>query len=170
MGLDITYYKGPLFKIENQTPETLGEDFYDVACDNGWLVPSNHNGFSRHAPLDIGVPYETQGAWSFRAGSYSSYNRYRERLCLLFVEVDTRVVWDNQDKYRGKPFFEQIDFGDNEDTIGPEVCAKLARDYEEHRDQAVEAWGQGDYALQTYDQFLLAFKVAGESGGAVDYH
>ena len=48
----------------------------------------------------------------FRAGSYSGYNEWRAILCRMAHGVDPAELWDNPEKYKGKPFFELINFSD----------------------------------------------------------
>jgi hypothetical protein len=63
--------------------------------------------------------------------AYSSYNRWRERLCAVVLGVQPDQVWNYPEHFAGKPFFELINFSDCEGVIGPQTCAKLAKDFEE---------------------------------------
>ena len=60
------------------------------------------------------------------------------------------------------PFYELLNFADNEGTIGPEAAADLARDFAEHRERVRPELD--DYFARTYDHFEEAFKLAAGTG------
>jgi hypothetical protein len=114
MGLDVTAFRNA------RIVEAYGYSAY------------NANGIDR---LD-GIPegqYLGDDEINFRAGSYGGYNEWRRWLSTTFLGVAPEVVWHNADDYAGKPFFELINFGDNEGAFGPKTSLKLANDFREHR-------------------------------------
>lgn len=65
--------------------------------------------------------YSWEESFDFRAGSYSGYNWYREKLGELNAEA----------------FREQIDFSDCEGVIGSVVANRLAKAYWENASKAI---------------------------------
>lgn len=126
--------------------------------------------------------YQHSGSMDgFRAGSYSGYNQFRQQLAefllthVLDVEFDEEPdhhIWNNAEKFRGKPFYELIDFSDCEGTIGPETSAKLAEDFEEHEEEFKE-WAEksieehSDYYIEKYEAWKDAFRLASDTGAVV---
>lgn len=105
---------------------------------------------------------------SFRAGSYGGYNEWRAALSRAALGVEPETIWqDNFRDWEGKPFAELINFSDCEGVIGPDVCAKLARDFREQREkvrpQLVE------WARPLYDTWQSAFELAAGTG-LVQFH
>jgi hypothetical protein len=104
----------------------------------------------------------------FHIGAYSYYNRYREWLSMLSHDVMPRIIW-NDESYEGKPFVEQINFADNEGTLGTAVCKKLAKDYNDFLARAREVTKvedlkspHGFYAV--YLDFKKGFEFASDNG------
>ena len=57
--------------------------------------------------------YCGESEFSFRAGSYGGYNDFRSWLIKAFIGAEPKIVWENGELYRGKPFYELVNFGDN---------------------------------------------------------
>lgn len=172
MGLDITAYS----KLE--TPDPLVRKVLDklLLTDNREEVfefserhiasPDNWIG-----DMQPGKYYETSKTetFDFRAGSYSVYNTYRKMISECFLDATQNEVWDNEKKFEGKPFYEQVNFSDCEGFIGPEVSAKLAGDYKKGRDKWYEYLRESgetqiEYYMSKYDQWTKAFELASDGG------
>jgi hypothetical protein len=70
------------------------------------------------------------------------------------------------------PFWELIQFADNEGYIGPTVAAKLATDFANWADRAKEFAKDpevGEWWLVSYNKWRQAFELAAD-GGVVDFH
>jgi hypothetical protein len=96
-------------------------------------------------------------------------------------------MWRHEEMFKGQPFWELINFADNEGTIGTEISKKLAADFEKMRDTIVkEAWEkwpsvddfptvrheneqERNYFMKKYDQWAKAFAIASDNG-AVKFH
>lgn len=168
MGLDITAASKVDFanRIDDEP-----EDY-----DN-YLIAYVHSGFPGRAD---GVPgtgfYRINGeSVDFRAGSYSGYNNWRSQLARL-VGANDVTVWRTRDdaSTRALPFYELIDFADNEGVIGPVVSAKLAKhfaDWQERAEQFAAELGDesGRWFLEKYADWRKAFELAA-NGGAVSFH
>ena len=126
MGLDITAYE----KVELVHAGTYNEAYVD---DDDLVYLYNHDFPERSDGFVEG--YYRFGAGDtcrFRAGSYSGYSRYRDRLAAL-VGTTAEAMWKLPVNAESPPaFFEQINFADNEGFLGPKTCTKLLADYEAH--------------------------------------
>lgn len=98
----------------------------------------------------------------FRAGSYSGYNEWRRWLAGL-VGTTPEKVWGDKPQI---PFYELIDFADNEGTIGPAVSAKLRDDFLNNLEKARndETAKNEPYYFQKYICWLNAFTIAAQDG------
>jgi hypothetical protein len=106
---------------------------------------------------------------SFRAGSYSSYNYWREQLAAV-VGTTTAAIWNHE--LKPVAFGELIDFADNEGTIGPKTSAKLAKDFaqwEARVEEHAKMLEDGAEFMKLYRIWRLAFATAAR-GGAVKFH
>lgn len=123
-----------------------------------------------------------RGSWEphidhlrFSAGSYTSYGEWRRWLALSMLGARAEDVWKHKIDFLGKPFYELIDFADNEGVIGPKTSAKLAEDFVAHRERAISPVQTmddvGQWAFDLYNQFQLAFELAALTGhGVVEFH
>ena len=68
---------------------------------------------------------------------YGAHSAFRDALAMLVLGVSAETVWADPGAYRDRPFFELIQFADNEGNIGPLACADLAADFAEHKRDAV---------------------------------
>jgi hypothetical protein len=163
MGLDITAYEA----IKPWPHPIEDEDDFD---ENDALRVYTDSSFrTRLGSLTEGWYQSLGETHGFRAGSYSGYNRWRETLCDFALGVEPGFVWSRQIEYAGLPFYELINFSDCVGTLGPEVCAKLARDFADHRDTMAEA-SEGDETFWfLYGEWDKAFALAA-NGGCVVFH
>jgi hypothetical protein len=117
--------------------------------------------------------------YSFRAGSYSGYNWWRNQLSLFIFGVDDATVWGSPRDFRGDPFVELINFTDCDGRIGTRVSAKLGEDFttyarsaRKHTPVPVESedtqgWDEADqlrYWRELYRDFGRAFRLAAKNG------
>ena len=61
--------------------------------------------------------------------SYGRYNVWREHLSRSVLGATPHEVWADPDAYADRPFFELINFADNEGTIGPVSAGDLLADF-----------------------------------------
>lgn len=105
--------------------------------------------------------YDVSGAaFHFTCGSYSSYLRFRELLARLSGHTFLEVV-EAGDKLKDVPFFEQINFVDDNGFLGPKSCLALCGDYEEYADKAREVFGDD---ITRYLNWLRACQLAANTG------
>lgn len=181
MGLDITAYSRAVL--------TEPHEYADECYDRGHRTAVTYAIFERSfrglaganqsvatwdgSAMIGGLCYDVSGAEEidFQAGSYSGYNRWRDRLARTFLGVEAHAVFKDPNAYADRPFFELINFADNEGAIGPEACADLLADFEAGRTRwSVECSADVDgYDLARYDKWTEAFRLA-TPDGLVRFH
>jgi hypothetical protein len=183
MGLDIS----AISKIV-KTSDNLDDD----SC--GFYL---HKGAFEYFERDSGV-YECTGpSTSFRAGAYSSYNRWRKLLCEAALGYSPETLWEAHEGRVDIPFYYLIFFSDCEGTIGTRVSKILHTQFVENRRRIIrnitdelmlEKETEDPFAFETefnmrfelhpsevewfcsiYDKFTEAFEIASDEG-AVIFH
>lgn len=159
MGLDITAFRKLTAAKNGEGLDASGE----VDWKAGWSRLYHNSDFPGRADdVPEGI-YRANDSMGFRAGSYSGYNRWREKLAAL-VGVIPRELWENP---KPGPFAELINFSDCDGVIGTAISKKLAADFAEHQanaDAHEDAWFRDGYAM-----WRKAFEMASD-GGAVQFH
>lgn len=154
MGLDIKAYRN----LEVVNNPKLDEDGEVVNWETEWkpgasMKWSEDNFPGRGEGIEVDLVYSWENSIKFCAGTYSSYNWWRDKL---------------EEFAKGDEFQELIDFADNEGVIGPIVSEKLFRDFEDLEEEA-EQFAQsldetGEYWLKKYNQWKDAFEYAADNG------
>jgi hypothetical protein len=111
---------------------------------------------------DGGVYRSNDEMYRFRAGSYSGYNAWREMLCEMVYDALPIILWEHPDEFKGEPFYELINFADNEGAIGPIVSAKLAKDFADYQAKADQH--EDEFFRDLYSKWRTAFEMASENG------
>ena len=113
-------------------------------------------------------PTDQTKSYGFRAGSYTGYGEWREGLA-EYAGLTVRDYWGKPDT--GQPFYELINFADNEGTIGPEAAADLLADFRQHEAGYKAAHSGGgamdQYDIERYHHWMLAFELAAQDGMVV---
>ncbi|NUS02048.1 MAG: hypothetical protein HOV97_05735 [Nonomuraea sp.] len=173
MGLDCTavsklvhvgrHYSGAYCEDEGHFTAFAYEGFEQSM--RGLLGTSEHfqTGFIGGRCYAMTPESETFG---WRAGSYGGYNAFRRELAALLGHTV-------EDYWHGlvgddEPFYELINFADNEGTIGPEAAADLLADFRAHRDSYLERHAD-EWSREGYDDWIKALEIAAD-GGLVDFH
>jgi hypothetical protein len=162
MGLDVRVLVN-LRRIERELTDEELEDEEIVVLNNPYLkerggnVPEGNYFYERHP--------------SFRAGSYSGYGAWRRSLSHLMLNVAPETIWDKPEDFKGKPFVELINFSDCEGYLGTDVCAKLAKDFEDHRGKVPAKTGnwEEDYFAEKYETWAKSLKLVAENNGVLDF-
>lgn len=105
--------------------------------------------------------YGFTDSWGFAIGG-GSYGMWRHCLAVLAGYPSDTAVWENPTP---GPFVELIDFTDNTGWIGPEVAAKLAKDFADH---ATKAPTMGPEFDEIYRNWLKVMDLAAKKG-AVEF-
>jgi len=168
MGLDITAYSN----IREIRPAMQDEDT-DHGETKFWI---NKDFLGREDGIKEKTIYAYEDSHGFRAGSYSGYGIWRNKLAELagYPLAEENFFGFKRMTHSGGawaategPFWELINFADNEGTIGPVVSAKLAKDFAEFQAKAdahPEEWFRERYA-----DWRKAFDLAAQNG-AVSFH
>lgn len=171
MGLDISAYSN-LEYIETIDIEEWEDRYWMRQDDMPFETVMAYHWIDEYA--DRATPIVENGVYkingethAFRAGSYIGYNIWREQLSFMATGLNPRTIWDNEDRYRGVPFFELINFSDSEGIIGPTVAAKLAVDFAAYQEKADRH--PDDYFRKKYADWRKAFELAAD-GGMVAFH
>lgn len=164
MGLDITAYRQIL-------PDPAAPlDEYGAANWQTHFTPGAGYEWSEatwpgRAPgLQEGTPYRFAESLGFRAGSYSGYGEFRSELAKIAGFKNSQDYWDHA--VGNEPFYELINFADNEGVIGAATAAELAKDFADYQ---VAADSIGDWFLEMYSLWRRACEMAAD-GGAINFH
>lgn len=158
MGLDITAYR----KLKVVNEPKLDEEGDLLDWDTNWQAGGSMEWSEKHFPgrgegIDPKTVYSWEESFGFRAGSYSGYNWWRAKL---------------EQFAKNGAFHELIEFADNQGVIGPIVSKKLAQDFKENKESALEyakKLDEGEWWIGQYERWQEAFEMASD-GGAVDFH
>lgn len=175
MGLDVHAYS----KITYLQPQPEGEEARDTAEEAGARELYSANGYDRLRPQAEGF-YSLDGEdLHINCGAYSRYGRWRENLARLagwplgeYEQYGRKwpshvaTAWEAEQG----PFWELINFGDNEGSIGAEVAKKLLADFEHYHESIAERallmQDEGQEFMRFYRQWQAGFALAAD-GGAV---
>lgn len=156
MGLDITAYKR-LAKVENPQLDEDGDVLdWNTQWRTGDMQWQEEYWPGRSEGVDSDTVYTFEHSEDFRAGSYSGYNWWRNKL---------------SEFARGEAFRELVEFSDCEGVIGSVVSKKLAADFAEFEHEAkgyAEKIETGEYWFKMYVVWKEAFEMAAD-GGAVNF-
>lgn len=185
MSLDVTAYS-KVKHVEKLMDIDEFENKYRFDHDAGrykigdekftFVYDSLINGDSFHPEHAVGMKggaYSYEDEFGHRAGSYSGYNNWRQRLCLMALGVVPREVWNYPEAHKDEPFYLLIDFSDCEGYIGTESCKVLAADFAKWQPRADaildldEDWC--GWFVQKYADWRKTFELAAQDG-FVDFH
>lgn len=166
MGLDITAYS----ELEEVDQANAFDEDGDL-IDEKYVAFYTNSDFPGHeCQIKDGIAYKSKDSMGFRAGSYSGYSAWREKLAEIAGYKNTE---DPEHKYRGHsltvwrnpvkgPFVELINFSDCEGVIGSEISKKLHNDFLEFKEVAMSFDNEAFKKL--YIEWENAFKLASNNG------
>lgn len=172
MGLDIVAYS----KLEPQRDERVEEVMQSIFSPLGEEVMEIFEESERVRCMDMkpGKWHRTEDTKEthFRAGSYSTYNRFRALLAECFHGVEPSVIWEDEWSWEGTRFFEMINGSDCDGVYGPTDSEKLHRDFEDGeilfeeflKDKKFTITSDGDYYLEVYRKFKEGYGLAADDG------
>lgn len=166
MGVCINFFKD----FENVTEEGMSlfddpdygwDNIYEAGMERIYtLFPHSLRGMEDIGFVRLGAEFPQEVMMS-----YGGYNRFREELCLKAYGVTTHDVWNDIDKYRGREFFDIINFADNEGVLGPAAVSCLAHDFTTYDFEWRDSVFQSDQHL--YNIFRDGFNFASHGGLAI---
>lgn len=154
MGLTITAYQN----IE-KADESEDYNFKAYNIDSNWNY--------KLGELESGA-YYLGDAMAVHNCAYSTHNRFREYLLQVIgredlLNNDGRIDWYHLKE--GIPFYEFIDFADNEGCLGWKVSQRLYADFVEWNSKAKEFLSEYYYSL--YKGWTEIFSLAKDKGAVV---
>lgn len=178
MGLDITAYSKleKIGVVYDEDGEPIDPQTCEPLLDDSIVLRANDAYPDRAAGLSAKGCYKFSGCYGFRAGSYSSYNYWRDELAKLAGWALSGYTQYNKEwpsyaasawRATGGPFWELINFSDCEGVIGPIACQKLAKDFADHQELADAV--DDERFRELYADWRQAFEIASD-GGAVEFH
>jgi hypothetical protein len=174
MGLDITAYRQLAIETDVETDDHGWPVDYDIYWRPGASLgfsEGNWPGRAKGLPGDEDTIFSYGESYGFRAGSYSGYNDWRDWLARVAGWPNADDAWAHEKDLVPlfTAFHELINFADNEGVIGPEVSAKLAKDFADNQAKAQSMDDTDGYYYNRYQCWQRAFEMAAD-GGAVDFH
>jgi hypothetical protein len=159
MGLDITVYNNLKF-IGNKT--LFKGKKKDKALDTGKLLIMAGD-FDRLDNIKEGW-YTCDEVFSFRAGSYSEYTKWRTMLSEIMLGESVENILENLTVEDA--FVPLISFSDCEGFIGPLTSSKLYSNFTESRQYALNSvsFFECNWFMEKYDNWTTAFKLASNNG------
>ena len=155
MSLDITAYK-QIKVAENQWLDEYEEPLEDGGFDF-WVNPDFPNRANVIIPDKIYVAADT---YRFRAGSYSSYNYFRERLALVAGWENIQECWNANSGC----LWELINFSDCEGTLDTEVCQKLLKDIQSIKTPTSIVSQDDECFWSKFNDWVKALEFASDNG------
>ena len=174
MGLDIAAYEG---LTKNDSLKFVDGDVFNQQHeivdipDNALIAFINPAFPERARDIEDRCIYNAVDRFSFKAGSYSGYNRWREMLAKLAGYPETRLQINGTEQSQhafgawiatAGPFWELINFSDNEGIIGTSASKKLSADFATF-DDAARAVGEAEF-YQLFQLWQRAFDMAARDG------
>lgn len=161
MSLDVTAYEVATLLPEHEEPDNFtDEDDYQLA----FAAPGLERSLAGLIPRRY---YTTSGrSYEFRAGSYIYYDEFRRALCRAALDTDLETIWNDPDTWADKPFFELLNFADNEGSIGPVAAAALAEDFTTLDEEVTLLFTDLDHQ-RSYQEWKSALRLAADTGMVV---
>lgn len=174
MGLAIYATSNIITKLT----EPIQFEFYETlgTVDFDWFTISSD--FASHI-RDYGVSGQivkyikgpNSDGTEFSAGSYSSYNSFRNHLSCALLGVTVTEAWENEEMYSEHLIWDLLNFSDCEGAIGPmvsDVIHKGLVDNQSKFSSYLRSRGDGvidlEYYNQTYRNFMDAFAFGKQEG------
>lgn len=154
MGLDVRVYSNLKREKENNS------DFKAYVLEKDWEYKIKNLEKNKYYSGDVvfrGISY-----------SYSSHNRFREKLVNLINRTDLlnsegKIIWDNMPN--NIPFYDLINFADNEGCLDWEVSETIYSDFKKFNRKAKKEMNEYDYS--SYQEWLETFKISKNKGVVV---
>lgn len=163
MGLDVSAYKN-IKKVENPR---MGEDGYLIYDEEqeGYILAYTLEGFEdRIKNLEWQSYYKGESTKFGVSCSYGGHNRFRESICKMFG-ITPDIIWNNREAHKEHPFYELVDFADNEGVLDYECASKLHGDFLDYQEIAEAKLNKHEY--NHYCKWIDVLKAASENGCVV---
>lgn len=85
--------------------------------------------------------YKAESNTTYLSYPYSTHNQFRDELCLLIGKDKRFYDKEFTDEEKNLPFYELLDFADNEGNIDAESAANLYEDFLQYKELALQTLG-----------------------------
>ena len=168
MGLDVTAYE--------RAERISGHEPTDDDHDHGIIEAFAYAVFDRaldgmgDTVLDTRTGVDCLSAGYWRTGgdeataqtSYAGYGLYRDRLARAVIGMEYRKLLNFIGQHGDAPYFDLLNFADNEGVIGPVAARRLADDFASTPVKFDEAWMN-----KFHDDLRDCFDLAADTGLAL---
>ena len=159
MGLDVSVFKN-IKRTENEDDYR----FTAFVIDENWKYKIKN--------LEDGKDYKGDYAEGDVSYAYSTHNRFREALIKIVARKDLllengKIDWVRLEDEKKMPFYELINFADNEGCLDFEIITILYNNFVEWKNEAVKLLADNDYLMQKYLDWLNVFKNGKEANSVV---
>jgi len=159
MGLDVKVY-GNIKLAEKEEDDV---DFVAYVIDDRWQYKIKN--------LKLGESYYGDCICNGVSYPYSYHNRFREKLILLIgkpelLDADGKIKWKQLSPEI--PFYDFIDFADNEGCLDWEISEKIYKDFDRYKKKAKVEFSESAYSY--YKVWMRTFKIASENQGVVKFY
>jgi hypothetical protein len=155
MGLDISVYTN----IRKATLDEIKEGEYSFIA---FVINDSWKNRIKNLEYDTEYVGESQDAGI--SYGYGSHSRFRDKLTKV-TEMD--LEWRNKTSDKPSPFYELINFADNEGCLDWECSQKLYNDFVQQKDKAFEMFSEDENFIYNYEVWLKTFEIAKEKGVVV---
>lgn len=175
MGLGITGYSWlELIDMCDQEEYDLkyvtGPDHGTFHAYEGYVSRADFPARIEGANLKPDGVYRYAERYSFEAGAYSTYNRWRSWLSMSFIGATPREIWTSPtDAYRTQPFYELVNFSDCEGLIAGPTATKLFEDFTKYAEMVRTMPASKEWFYERYTDFWSALAFAANDG-VVSFH
>lgn len=159
MGLAVSVYKNI-----KRTDDEEDYDFTAYVIDESWKYKIKN--------LEDGKQYIGEHTDADVSYAYSTHNRFRETLLKIIgrndlLLEDGKIDWVRLEDEKKMPFYELINFADNEGCLDFEISTILYQNFVEWKDEAVKLLADNDYFKDNYLNWLNVFENGKEAGSVV---
>ena len=159
MGLSVRVYKNI-----KRTDNDDDCNFTSYVIDENWRYKVKNLEYDKNYKGDC-----TDANVSY---AYSTHNRFRETLIKIIgrndlLLKDGKIDWVNLEHEKDMPFYELINFADNEGCLDFEISSILYNNFIEWKDKAVKFLANDDYTKGNYLKWLDVFEVGKDNGVVV---
>lgn len=153
-----------VFKDVKEITDVDGYDFIAYVIDENWkykIKNLKEYGYCQGKRTESQVNY-----------SCSTHNRFREHLLKIIgrndlLLTDGKIDWVKLEKETEIPFYELINFSDNQGCLDFEMCRILYQNFIDYKDKAIKYFEKNDHFLSSYLNWVNVFKDGKETNSVV---
>ena len=174
MGLDITAISG----IVTKELDPIAYDFHALLDADTDSFSINRDFPSHSADFNVAsgrveyVRSDESKELEFRVGSYSTYNKLRNLMCLSIHNIKIETAWDSPNIYGNKALWDLLNFSDCDGVIDSTTSARILKDLKDNIDNFSNYItndndiGEMDteHYIDSYNMFIDCFELGADSG------